>query len=239
MQTRDRELREQLQAIAQQHPRYGYRRAWAVLRRTQLLNIKRVQRVWRATQLQVPRRKPRRRIRGATVQPLAPTQVNHVWAYDFIHDRCANGQKLKLLTVVDEWTRECLAIEVQGRITATRVIDVLRALIATYGAPRFLRSDNGPEFIARAVKDWLERSGVQTAYIDPGKPWQNGANESFNGKLRDECLNLEWFRHRREAQIIIEQWRRHYNEVRPHSSLAYRTPMEQRQGSITKSTLSP
>jgi putative transposase len=162
-----------------------------------------------------------------------------VWAYDFIQDHCANGQKLKLLTVVDEWTRECLAIEVQGCITAERVIDVLRALIAKYGAPRFLRSDTGPEFIAHTVKDWLKSSGVHTASIDPGKPWHNGTNESFNGKLRDECLNLEWFRHRREAQIIIEQWRRHDNEGRPHSSLAYRTPMEQRQGPITTSTRSP
>lgn len=226
MQARDEELRQQLQVIAKQHPRYGYRRAWALLRRTQVITSKRVQRVWGTLQLQVPQRTPRRRIRGDTVRVHAPTEANQVWAYDFIHDRCANGQKLKLLTVVDEWTRQCLAIEVQGRITADRVIDVLRMLIAQYGAPRFLRSDNGPEFIARAVKAWLTGSGVQTAYIDPGKPWQNGTNESFNGKVRDECLNLEWFRHRVEARIVIEQWRRHDNEQRPHSSLGYRTPIE-------------
>ncbi len=239
MQARDKELRQQLQAIAKRHPRYGYRRAWALLRGTQIINIKRVQRVWRALQLQVRQRMSRRRIRAGAVRLHTPTQANQVWAYDFIHDRCANGQKLKLLTVVDEWTRECLAIEVQGRITADRVIDVLRRLIEQYGAPRFLRSDNGPEFIARAVKSWVARSGIQTAYIEPGKPWQNGTNESFNGKLRDECLNMEWFRHRTEARIIIEHWRRQYNEVRPHSSLDYRTPMQQRQQSITKPTLSP
>jgi putative transposase len=228
MQARDAGVRQQLHAIAQQHPRYGYRRAWALLRRTEVINIKRVQRVWCAAHLQVPQRKPRRRIQGGAVRPLTATHANQVWAYDFIHDRCANGQKLKLLTVVDEWTRECLAIEVQGRLTANGVIGVLRTLIAQYGVPHFLRSDNGPEFIAQAVKGWLAHSGVQTAYIDPGKPWQNGANESFNGKLRDECLNLEWFRHRREARIVIEQWRRHYNEQRPHSSLGYRTPIQVR-----------
>ena len=155
MQARDAGVRQQLQAIAQQHPRYGYRRAWALLRRTEVINIKRVQRVWCAAHLQVPQRKPRRRIQGGAVRPHTPTHANQVWAYDFIHDRCANGQKLKLLTVVDEWTRECLAIEVQGRLTANGVIGVLRTLIAQYGVPHFLRSDNGPEFIARAVKGWL------------------------------------------------------------------------------------
>ncbi len=172
------------------------------------------------------------------LRPFVPTETNQVWAYDFIHDRCANGQKLKLLTVVDEWTRECLAIEVQGRLTANGVINVLRTLIEQHGAPRFLRSDNGPEFIAQAIKAWLAQSGVQTAYIDPGKPWQNGTNESFNGKLRDECLNLEWFRHRLEARIVIEQWRCHYNEQRPHSSLGYRTPSQLRKQAVTTPALS-
>lgn len=238
MWARDRELRRQLQSIARQHPRYGYRRAWAVLRRTQVINIKRVQRVWCAAALQVPQRQPRRHLRSGLVRPFVPTQPNQVWAYDFIHDRCANGQKLKLLTVVDEWSRECVAIEVQGRLTANGVIDVLRRLIAQYGPPRFLRSDNGPEFIAHAVKAWLAQSGVQTAYIDPGKPWQNGTNESFNGKLRDECLNLEWFRHRLEARIVIEQWRCHYNEQRPHSSLGYRTPSQVREQAVITPILS-
>jgi putative transposase len=172
------------------------------------------------------------------VRPFVPTAANQVWAYDFIQDRCANGQKLKLLTVIDEWSRECLAIEVQGRLTANGVIDVLRKLIEHYGPPCCLRSDNGPEFIAQAVKTWLSQSGVQTAYIDPGKPWQNGTNESFNGKLRDECLNLEWFRHRLEARIVIEQWRCYYNKQRPHSSLGYRTPSELRQQAVITHTLS-
>jgi putative transposase len=207
MPARDEHLRQELHAIAQQHPRYGYRRAWALLRRTQVINIKRVQRVWCAAHVQVPQRKPRRRIQNRVVRPLAPTQANQVWAYDFIHDRCATGQKLKLLTVVDEWTRECLAIEVDGRLTASRVIQVLGQLIQRYGAPRYLRSDNGPEFIAQAIRTWLSQKGIQTSYIDAGKPWQNGTNESFNGKLRDECLNVEWFRHRTEARILIEQWR--------------------------------
>jgi putative transposase len=203
-----------------------------------VINIKRVQRVWSAAQLQVPQRKPRRRTYGGAVRPLTATQANQVWAYDFIYDRCANGQKLKLLTVVDEWTRECLAIEVEGRLTAARVIQVLGVLVRRHGPPRYLRSDNGPEFIAQAIRAWLTQSGIQTAYIDAGKPWQNGTNESFNGKLRDECLNVEWFRHRMEARILIEQWRRHYNEQRPHSSLGYRTPSQVRQQAVTTPTLS-
>jgi putative transposase len=238
MRARDQELQQHLRTIALQYPRYGYRRAWAILRRSQVINIKRVHRVWGAAQLQVPQRTPRRRVRGTGTRPVTPTQANHVWAYDFMHDRCANGQKLKLLTVVDEWTRECLAIEVDARVTSARVIQVLRDLIHRYGAPRFIRSDNGPEFIAHAIKTWLEESGVQTVYIEAGKPWQNGTNESFNGKLRDECLNLEWFRHRTEARIIIEQWRWQYNEQRPHSSVGYRTPSQVRQQTVTTPTLS-
>ena len=144
-------------------------------------------------------------------------------------DTCANGQNLKCLTVIDEFTREALAIDVAGSIRSGRVIEVLTRLISERGAPRFLRSDNGPEFVSKAILEWLEIAGVQTALIDPGKPWQNGADESFNGRFRDECLSLEWFRSRREARVIIEVWRRHYNAVRPHSSLEYRTPIEFRQ----------
>ena len=155
--------------------------------------------------------------------------ANHVWAYDFVFDTCANGQSLKCLTVIDEFTRECLAIDVAGSIRSGRVIEVLTRLISERGAPRFLRSDNGPEFVSKAILEWLEIAGIETALIDPGKPWQNGADESFNGRFRDECLSLEWFRSRREAKVIIETWRRHYNAVRPHSSLDYRTPIEFRQ----------
>ncbi len=197
-----------LQRIAKRYPRYGYRRAWALVRVEHgPINIKRVRRIWCAAKLPVPQRRARRRVRGSGMRPRAPTHANQVSAYDFIHDRCANGQKLKLLTVVDEWTCACLAIEVDGRITAARVTQVLQRLIEHGGAPHFIRSDNGPACIATAIKDWLQQRGIQTAHIDVGKPWQNGTNESFNGKLRDECLNLEWFRHRIEARIVIEQWR--------------------------------
>jgi len=149
-----------------------------------------------------------------------------VWAYDFVFDHCANGQRLKCLTVIDEWTREALAIDVAGGIRSGRVIDVLARLVSLHGAPRFLRSDNGPEFVATAVLRWLTDEGIETAHIAPGKPWQNGTDESFNGRLRDECLSMEWFRNRVEAVTVIEQWRRHYNQVRPHSSLGYLTPSE-------------
>ncbi len=143
-----------------------------------------------------------------------------------MYDACANGQQLKCLTVVDEYTREALAIDVAGSIRSARVIEVLAKLISVRGAPRYLRSDNGPEFVSTALLQWVMEQGIETALIDPGKPWQNGTNESFNGKFRDECLAMEWFRHRLEAKVVIEDWRRHYNEVRPHSSLKDQTPAE-------------
>jgi putative transposase len=149
-----------------------------------------------------------------------------VWSYDFVFDHCANGQQLKCLTVTDEFTKEGLAIDVDGRIRSPRVIDVLSRLVSARGVPTFLRSDNGPEFVSKALLSWIVAQGIGTALIEPGKPWQNGVTESFNGKFRDECLSLEWFRSRAEAKVIIETWRRHYNEVRPHSSLGYLTPNE-------------
>ncbi len=141
-------------------------------------------------------------------------------------DHCANGQQLKCLTVTDEFNKEGLAIDVDGRIRSPRVIEVLSRLVSARGAPAFLRSDNGPEFVSKALLSWIVAQGIGTALIEPGKPWQNGVSESFNGKFRDECLSLEWFRSRAEAKVIIEAWRRHYNEVRPHSSLDYLTPNE-------------
>jgi putative transposase len=155
--------------------------------------------------------------------------VGQVWAYDFVFDACANGQQLKCLTVVDEFSHECLAIDVAGSIRSGRVIEVLSKLISVHGSPKYLRSDNGPEFVSRAVLKWLTEANIDTAHIDPGKPWQNGCNESFNGKFRDECLSMEWFRNRIDAKIVIEQFRRHYNEVRPHSSLGQLTPAEFKQ----------
>jgi putative transposase len=141
-----------------------------------------------------------------------------------VFDSCANGQRLKCLTLTDEFTREGLAIDVGARIRSGRVIEVLSRLVSERGAPAFLRSDNGPEFVSRALLKWITEQGISTALIDPGKPWQNGVGESFNGKFRDECLSVEWFRSRAEAKVVIETWRQHFNEVRPHSSLGYQTP---------------
>jgi len=176
--------------------------------------------------LQVPRRRPRKRVAAARPRPQAPRELNQVWSYDFVFDHCANGQQLKCLTVTDEFTKEGLAIDVGGRIRSARVIEVLSRLVSERGAPAFLRSDNGPEFVSKALLSWIAAQGIGTALIEPGKPWQNGVSESFNGKFRDECLSLEWFRSRAEAKVVIESWRRHFNEVRPHSSLGYLTPNE-------------
>jgi putative transposase len=224
---RDAPVVEAMRELARQYPRYGYRRIQVFLARQGFeMSADKAYRLWRQAGLQVPRRRPRRRIASGRPRPSPPAEANHVWAYDFVYDRCANGQQLKCLTVVDEWTRECLAIEVAGSIRSRQVIEVLGRLTSTRGAPRFLRSDNGPEFVSRAILQWLCRADIDTALIDPGKPWQNATNESFNDKFRDECLSLEWFRSRAEARVLIEAWRRHYNDVRPHSSLGYLTPRE-------------
>ena len=161
--------------------------------------------------------------------PLPATGANQVWAYDFVFDACANGQQLKCLTVVDEFTRECLAIDVAGSIRSGRVIEVLAKLVSVHGAPKHLRSDSGPEFVCRAILRWLHAENIETAVIDPGKPWQNGLNESFNGKFRDECLSMQWFKNRIDAKILIEEFRLGYNAVRPHSSLGQLTPIEFKQ----------
>ena len=216
-----------MREFAGQYPRYGYRRIRIFLKRAgHAMSPDRTHRLWRQAALQVPRRRPRRRVATGRPRPLPPAAMNHVWAYDFVFDTCANGQQLKCLTVIDEWTRECLAIDVAGGIRSGRVIEILAQLVSLYGAPRYLRSDNGPEFVACAILRWLQDAGIETALIDPGKPWQNGADESFNGKFRDEFLTLQWFRNRIDAKVGIERWRRHYNEVRPHSSLGYLTPLE-------------
>lgn len=224
----DSALLEKLRAIAEKHPRYGYRRACALLRRDgDEVNHKRVHRVWREAKLSLPLRRPRKRRVGVSAITCAQAlRPNHVWTYDFVFDRCANGQQIKLLTVVDEYTRESLAIHVATSIKSRTVIGVLSRLVAARGAPQCLRSDNGSEFVAARVKEWLTEKGVQTLYIEPGSPWQNAKGESFNGRLRDECLNVEWFKNLREATVIVETWRRHYNQERPHSSLDYRTPSE-------------
>ncbi len=247
-QERDRALSERLRQLAQEHPRFGYRRMQAMLKRqgrgqgqsqgqsqgqgqSQSHNHKRVQRLWRKAGLSLPRRRPRKRRRcGAGSFFVKPaTRPNQRWCYDFVFDVCANGSQLKMLTVEDEFTRESLAVEVGGSLPASRVIAVLERLFAERGSPDQLRSDNGPEFVAQAIQQWLEKQGVKTIYIEPGKPWQNGLAESFNGKLRDECLSREWFKNRAEAVAVVACFRRYYNEERPHSSLNYQTPTEVRQ----------
>ena len=213
--------------LSRRYPRYGYRRIRVFLARAGLkMSADRAYRLWRRSGLQVPRKRPRRRVATTRPRPTAPDCANHVWAIDFVFDACANGQQLKCMTVVDEWTRECLAIHVAGGIRSAKVIEVLSKLVSLRGAPKHLRSDNGPEFISNALLRWVTEEGIDTALIDPGKPWQNGVDESFNGKFRDECLGMEYFRNRAEAVGVIETWRHHYNDVRPHSSLGYLTPSE-------------
>ncbi len=224
---RDEPVIAAMRELAAQYPRYGYRRIQVFLARRGLaMSADRAYRIWKKAGLQVPRRRPRRRVATGRPRPLPATGANQVWAYDFVFDRSANGQQLKCLTVIDEFTRECLAIDVAGSIRSGRVIEVLSKLVSVRGAPKYLRSDNGPEFVSRAVLQWLLQAGIDTAPIDPGKPWQNGANESFNGKFRDECLGMQWFKNRIDAKVAIDDWRKMYNEVRPHSSLNNLTPLE-------------
>jgi putative transposase len=224
---RDAPVITAMRDLAGQYPRFGYRRIQVFLKRAgHAMSADRAHRLWRQAGLQVPRRRPHRRVARSRPRPLPAHAANHVWAYDFVFDTCANGQTLKCLTIIDEFTRECLAIDVAGGIRSTRVLAVLAQLVSVHGAPQYLRSDNGPEFVAGAILRWLATAQIETAFIDPGKPWQNGADESFNGKFRDEYLSLQWFRNRVDARVGIEQWRRHYNDVRPHSSLGYLTPAE-------------
>ena len=223
----DAPARARMRALSAQYPRYGYRRVRIFLAREgHVMSPQRAHRLWRTEGLQVPRKRPRRRIAAQRPRPTPPTGPNHVWTYYFVFDGCANGQKLKCLTIVDEWTHESLAIDVAGSIRSGRVIDNLARLVSLRGAPKYIRSDNGPEFVSEAILKWLTEAKIETVPIAPGKPWQNGTCESFNGRFRDECLSMEWFRTRAEAVAVIENWRRHYNDVRPHSSLGYLTPNE-------------
>ena len=227
MPARDAELATELQRISREHGVYGHRFAWALVRRGGwTVNKKRVRRLWRALGLSRRPHRKTRKIRTGVPRTLTPTGPNQVWAYDFVHDTCANGQKVKALTVVDEWTRESLAVEVDARLDAVRVITVLERLFAKHGTPQVLRSDNGPEFIAHALHIWAMMKHSEIATIEPGKPWQNGSVESSHATLRRECLDAEYFANLREARIVIEQWRWEYNTQRPHSSLGYRTPGE-------------
>lgn len=217
-----------LKELAARHPRYGYRRLWAVLRREgHAANVKRVRRLCVLHGLKLSR-KARRKRRGVGTGgvPCRAERPNHVWAYDFVHDVCEGGRALRILTVEDEFTRECLAIEVGRRMPASAVGRVLAGLFAERGTPAFVRSDNGPEFVAKALVRMLAEREVACRHIDPGSPWQNGVNERFNGSLRDECLNLETFAHADQARAVCRLYMRQYNEERPHSALGYRTPAE-------------
>jgi putative transposase len=223
--TDEEELLTQIRELAARHPRYGYRRISVLLRQTTTVNEKRVRRLWREHQLQV-RRLARRR-RSPTPRPvrIEAAYPGHIWAYDFVEDALADGTTLRILTVMDEFTREGLALDVALTTSAQRVIGVLAVLVAQHGAPANLRSDNGAEFVATAVQGWLKQAGVQTLYIDPGKPWQNGKEERFNGTVRDECLNMHQFHSLAEACVRLATFRHHYNHDRPHSRLGYLTPL--------------
>jgi putative transposase len=222
-------LVERIIALAKEYGRYGYRQITGLLwlEGWWRLNHKRVERIWRREGLKVPSRQPRRRRLwnndGSCVR-LRPEHKNHVWSYDFVLDRTSNGRVIRMLNIIDEFSRECLAIEVGRRLNSTNVLDVLSQLFLDRGAPEHIRSDNGPEFVAKKVRHWLTRQQVKTLYIEPGSPWENGYIESFNGKLRNELLNGEIFDTLQEAKILIERWRVHYNTIRPHSSLGYRPP---------------
>ena len=215
-------------ALARAYGRYGYRRITALLKAAGWdVSVSRVARIWRREGLKVPARQPKRGrlwLADGSCIRLRPERTNHVWAYDFVEDRTSDGRKYRMLNIVDEFSRECLAIKVARKLNSHAVIETLADLFVLRGVPAHIRSDNGPEFIAGAVKSWIGAVGARTAYIERGSPWENGYVESFNGRLRDELLNGEIFTTLCEAQIVIEAWRQYYNRVRPHSSLGYRPP---------------
>ena len=225
----EEQLTKDLVVLIEAHGRLGYRKMAALLRSTSgwVVNDKRVERIWRQEGLKVPRRQPKRsRIwpsDGACTR-LRAERPNHVWSYDFVEDRTHDGRKYRMLNVLDEFTRECLSIRIARKLRSTDVIDVLSDLFILRGVPEHIRSDNGPEFVAKAVQDWITAVGARTAYIAPGSPWENGYIESFNARIRDELLDGEIFYTLAEARVIVESWRRFYNTLRPHGSLGYRPP---------------
>lgn len=225
----DEALIKRIKELAYQYLRYGYRRIWALLvREGWIVNIKRIHRLWKLLNLQVPKRKKRQRragkgVKEAPYRALAPA---HVWTVDFVYDTLSHGRKIRLLSVVDEFTRECLAVHADYSLKAKDVQTVLETLFKDRGSPCYLRSDNGSEFIEKSLNKWLREAGTDSIFIDPGSPWQNGKCESFNGKLRDECLNAHWFRTLKEARVLINMWKQEYNTFRPHRALRYQTPTE-------------
>jgi len=221
-------LRAEVVRLAAKFGRYGYRRVTALVQEQGFrVNHKRVERIWRQEGLKVPRRQKKRGrlwLNDGSCVRLKPLHRNHVWSYDFVKDRTHDGRPIRMLTVIDEATRVCLAIRVGRRLNSSDVLDCLADLMIEHGVPEHIRSDNGSEFTATAVREWLGRVGVRTLFIEPGSPWENGYNERFNGTLRDELLNGELFYTLQEAEVLIERWRKEYNHVRPHSSLEYRPP---------------
>lgn len=229
---RDRDINESLvkrmHELVRRHPRFGYRRIWALLRAEGFgVNRKRVWRLWKREGFKVVQKQRKKRRLGCSANGIVrhrPQHKDHVWAWDFIHDRDRGNRPLKWFTLIDEYTRECLALEVERSMTAAEVIDVLAQVLLIRGVPQHIRSDNGPEFIAQAMRRYLEIAGVGSLYIEPGSPWENGYEESFHGRLRDEFLNAEDFADLREAKVLGAAWRSDYNHRRPHSSLGYQTP---------------
>jgi putative transposase len=221
-------LVKQMDAIVRQHPRYGYRRAWAVLRQDGWrINCKRVHRLWRRAGYRVPQKQRKKRRLGCSANSIVRRQAehrDHVWAWDFIHDRDERGRPLKWFALMDEFTRENLALEVDRRMKAVDVLDILSQVMLIRGVPQYIRSDNGPEFIATAIRDYLHKTGIGTLYIEPGSPWENGYAESFFSRLRDELLNCELFADLREAKYLAARRQNEYNHRRPHSALGYLTP---------------
>lgn len=215
-------------ALAKEYGRYGYRMIAGMLRWDGWrVNHKRVERIWRREGLKIPAKQPKRGrlwLNDGSCIRLRPRYKNHVWSYDFMMDRTHNGRPIRILNIIDEFTRESLAVEVDRKLNSANVIDVLSRLFVERGTPQYIRSDNGPEFIARRVRYWLKRQGVDTLFIEPGSPWENGYIESFNGKMRNELLDREIFDTLYESQVLIERWRVQYNTIRPHSSLGYRPP---------------
>ncbi len=214
--------------LAKEYGRYGYRQITGMLRNEGLLvNHKRVERIWREEGLKVPHKQPKRRrlwLNDGSCVRLRASYPNHVWSYDFVHHRTYDGRAFRMLTIIDEYTRECLAIDVARRLRSQDVLHQLGELFLSHGLPEHIRSDNGPEFTANAVRKWLDELGIGTLFIEPGSPWENGYIESFNGKLRNELLDGEIFDTLLEAQVLIEDWRKHYNHLRPHSALGYKPP---------------
>jgi transposase InsO family protein len=235
--SKDAALCAELRRISAERPRAGYRMATAFLRRAGMeVNVKRVQRLWRLEGLKVPARQRKRQRLGSSengTQRLSAERVNHVWSYDFVFDQTEDGRRLKWLPICDEFSRELVALEVERRMEAKDVIRILdEAVLARGSAPEFIRSDNGPEFVAKAVQEWIARRGFRTLYIKPGAPWQNAYSESFNSRFRDEFLNREAFASLLEAKVLGKEHRQRHNQQRPHSSLDYQTPIEFAQRSL-------